>query len=141
MSDGRRLDLRAETGRPRLAVPDHTSLGRPAAIIGQDEIHGDELALIRSWPSSARKPDALDNAAGTVVRQAPKWATRDGQPRYSDLAIETTLTLGLVFSLLLRQTEGFVTSVLKPIGLDLAVPDHATLSRRAGIVKLTELGA
>ena len=31
----------------------------------------------------------------------------------------------------LRQTEGFLTSVLKLIGLSLAVPDHTTLSRRA----------
>ncbi|QND44275.1 IS5 family transposase (plasmid) [Rhizobium lusitanum] len=63
--------------------------------------------------------------------QAPKRTTRGGQPRYSDLAIETALTLGLVFDLRLRQTEGFVTSVLKLIGLDLVVPDHTTLSRRA----------
>lgn len=63
--------------------------------------------------------------------QAPKRTTRGGQPRYSDLAIETALTLGLVFGLPLRQTEGFLTSVLKLIGLSLAVPDHTTLSRRA----------
>lgn len=36
-----------------------------------------------------------------------------------------------MFGLRLRQTEGFVSSVLKLIGLDLAVPDHTTLSRRA----------
>lgn len=63
--------------------------------------------------------------------QAPKRTTRGGQPRYSDLAIDAALTLGLVFGLRLRQTEGFVTSVLKLMGLDLAVPDHTTLSRRA----------
>ena len=39
--------------------------------------------------------------------QAPKRRTRGGQPRYSDLAIETALTLGLVFGLRLRQAEGF----------------------------------
>ncbi len=53
------------------------------------------------------------------------------QPRYSDLAIETALTVGLVFGLRLRQTEGLLISVLELIGLDLAVPDHTTLSRRA----------
>lgn len=63
--------------------------------------------------------------------QAPKRTTRGGQPRYSDLAIETALTLGLAFGLRLRQTEGFLTSMLKLMGLDLAVPDHTTLSRRA----------
>lgn len=63
--------------------------------------------------------------------QAPKRTTRGGQPRYSDLAIDTALMLGLVFGLRLRQTEGFMISVLNLIGLDLPVPDHTTLSRRA----------
>jgi hypothetical protein len=63
--------------------------------------------------------------------QAPKRKTRGGQPRYSDLAIETTLMLGLVFGLRLRQTEGLLTSALQLMGLDLPVPDHTTLSRRA----------
>ncbi|NLS08377.1 IS5 family transposase [Rhizobium sp. P32RR-XVIII] len=63
--------------------------------------------------------------------QAPKRRTRGGQPRYSDLAIETALMLGLVFGLRLRQTEGLLGSLLALMGLDLAVPDHTTLSRRA----------
>lgn len=41
------------------------------------------------------------------------------------------LDAGIGFRPGLRQTEGFVSSVLKLIGLDLAVPDHTTLSRRA----------
>jgi hypothetical protein len=36
-----------------------------------------------------------------------------------------------VFRLALRQTEGLIGSILKLLGLDLAVPDHSTLSRRA----------
>jgi hypothetical protein len=40
------------------------------------------------------------------------------------------LTLRLVFHLALRQTEGFVRSVLRLLGLDFSVPDHSTLSRR-----------
>ncbi len=36
---------------------------------------------------------------------------RGGQRRYSDLAIETALTLRLVFGLPLRQTEGFLGSL------------------------------
>jgi hypothetical protein len=63
--------------------------------------------------------------------QAPRRKTRGGQPRYSDLAIETVLTPGLVFGLRLRQTEGLLGSVLQLMDLDLAVPDHTTLSRRA----------
>ncbi len=56
---------------------------------------------------------------------------RGGQPSYSDLAIATALTLRAVFRLALRQTEGLIGSVLQLLGLDLPVPDHSTLSRRA----------
>ncbi|MGA9866038.1 MAG: IS5 family transposase [Acetobacteraceae bacterium] len=55
---------------------------------------------------------------------APPW-------RYSALAIATALTLRSVFRLALRQTEGLIGSVIALLGLDLAVPDHTTLSRRA----------
>jgi hypothetical protein len=61
---------------------------------------------------------------------APR-TTRGGQPSYSDLAIATALTLRAVFRLALRQTEGLIGSVLQLLGLDLPVPDHSTLSRRA----------
>tara|TARA_R110002126_G_scaffold27665_16_gene92875 strand:- start:15556 stop:16500 length:945 start_codon:yes stop_codon:yes gene_type:complete len=54
-----------------------------------------------------------------------------GQPRYSDLAIETALTLRLVFHMPLRQTEGFLTSIFEMMCVDLDVPDHTTLSRRS----------
>ena len=57
--------------------------------------------------------------------------TRGGQPHYSALAIRTALTLRAVFRLALRQTEGLIGSILQLLGLDLAVPDHSTLSRRA----------
>src|SRR3954452_25532696 len=56
---------------------------------------------------------------------------RGGQPRYSSLPIATALTLRAVFRLALRQTEGLIGSVLQLLGLDLPVPDHSTLSRRA----------
>jgi Transposase DDE domain len=56
---------------------------------------------------------------------------RGGQPSYSALAIATALTLRAVFRLALRQTEGLIGSILRLLGLDLPVPDHSTLSRRA----------
>jgi hypothetical protein len=56
---------------------------------------------------------------------------RGGQTKYSDLAIATALTLRAVFRLALRQAEGLTGSTLQLLGLDLAVPDHSTLSRRA----------
>jgi Transposase DDE domain len=57
--------------------------------------------------------------------------SRGGQPTYSDLAIATALTLRGVFRLALRQTEGLISSILQLLDLDLPVPDHSTLSRRA----------
>ena len=57
-----------------------------------------------------------------------------GQHRYSDLAIVTALTLRAVFHLPLRQTEGFVGSLIRLMGLDLETPDHTTLSRRSATV-------
>ena len=36
-----------------------------------------------------------------------------------------------MFRLALRQTEGLIGSVIRLLGLTLAVPDHSTLSRRA----------
>ena len=56
---------------------------------------------------------------------------RGGQPKYSDLAITTALMLRAVFRLALRQTEGLIGSVIGLLGLDLAIPDHTTLCRRA----------
>jgi len=61
---------------------------------------------------------------------APR-TTRGGQTTYSALAILTALSLKAVFRLALRQTEGLIGSVIGLLGLDLAVPDHSTLSRRA----------
>ena len=63
--------------------------------------------------------------------RAEPRTTRGGQPWYSPLAVLTALTLRAVFRLALRQTEGLIGSVIRLLGLDLAVPDHSTLSRRA----------
>jgi hypothetical protein len=68
--------------------------------------------------------------------QAEPRTTRGGQPHYSALAIRTALTLRAVFRLALRQTEGLIDSILKLLGLDLAVPDHSTLSRRAETLEM-----
>ena len=62
--------------------------------------------------------------------------TRGGQPWYSALAILTALTLRAVFRLALRQTEGLIGSIIGLLGLDLPVPDHTTLSRRAATLEV-----
>ncbi len=50
--------------------------------------------------------------------------------KYSNHAIETAVTLGMVFRLASRQTEGFLRSLLSLLKLDNDVPDHTTISRR-----------
>jgi hypothetical protein len=68
--------------------------------------------------------------------RAEPRTTRGGQPWYSPLAILTALTLRAVFRLGLRQTEGLIGSILRLLGLELAVPDHTTLSRRAATLEV-----
>ena len=69
----------------------------------------------------------------------PKSGKRGGQPVYSDIAIETALTLRLLFHLPLRQTEGFLHSILKLMELAPPSPDHTTLSRQNATVKISRL--
>ena len=66
---------------------------------------------------------------------AERRTSRGGQATYSALAILTALTLRVVFRLAYRQTEGLIGSVVGLLGLDLAVPDHTTLCRRAGTLE------
>ena len=68
-------------------------------------------------------------------RAAPR-TTPGGQPCYSPLAILTALTLKAVFRLALRQTEGLIGSIIGLLGLELRVPDHSTLSRRAATLQV-----
>lgn len=55
---------------------------------------------------------------------------RGRQRSYSDAAIQTCLTLKVLFGFALRQTTGFVESLLRLAGLAWSVPDFSTLSRR-----------
>jgi hypothetical protein len=64
--------------------------------------------------------------------------TPGGQRKFSNLAIETILMLGALHCLPLRQTEGFVRSLVDLMRLDLAVPDHTTLARRRRTVDVCE---
>ena len=60
----------------------------------------------------------------------PPSRRRGRQQQFSDAAIQTCLTLKVLFGMPLRQTTGFVESLLQLVGLDWAVPDFSTLSRR-----------
>ena len=61
---------------------------------------------------------------------------RGDQQVYSDIAIETSLTLRLLFNFPLRQTEGFLRSIFRLMDLELPCPGHTTLSRRNQTLKI-----
>ena len=101
------------------------------------EADGDQLVGVRD--ASLRRRGSLtvwftDEAiAGWLA--APR-TTRGGQPWYSPLAILTALTLRAVLRLALGETEGLIGSIIDLLGLNLAVPDHSTLSRRAATLEV-----
>ncbi len=98
---------------------------------------------VRNWPEYDR---ALRNRGNLTVWFAEEavaaWQAdnidkkRGGQPIYSDIAIETGLTLRSVYKLGLRQTEGFLEAIFDFMGLKLPIPDHTTLSRRSRKLKV-----
>jgi hypothetical protein len=55
---------------------------------------------------------------------------RGRQQTYSDAAIQTCLSMKVLFGMALRQATGFVESLLRLIGLDWTGPGFSTLSRR-----------
>ena len=67
---------------------------------------------------------------------APATGERGGQPVYSDIAIETGLALRLVLHQPLRQTEGVLRSIADLLGVRIRIPDHTTLSRRSGGLRI-----
>lgn len=66
-----------------------------------------------------------------------RWQHDNGEVRrgrpfvYSDLAIETLLTLRELFRLPYRQTEGLGRALAKLMDVDLAIPHHTSLVKRA----------
>ncbi|SER75735.1 Transposase DDE domain-containing protein, partial [Pseudovibrio axinellae] len=91
--------------------------------------------------SLRRRGDVTVWISDAVAHQwaADRRTTRGGQAKYSSLAIETCLTVRVVFGLALRQTQGFMRSLLQLMKLDLVVPDFSTLSRRAGKLDFEQL--
>ena len=65
-----------------------------------------------------------------MVWTPPPTGKRGRQQQFSDAAIQTCLTLKVLFGMPLRQTTGFVESLLRLVGLNWAVPDFSTLCRR-----------
>ena len=94
----------------------------------------------RNWPSYN---DALKRRGSLTIWfdpamtwEAAPTGKRGRQPVYSDAAIQACLTMKVLFGLPLRQTTGFVESLLQLAGVDWAVPDFSTLSRRQRTLKV-----
>ena len=92
---------------------------------------------VTNWPEYERALQARGDVTLWLTPAAlakwtpPKRVGRGGQAKYSDIAIETALTLRLLFRMPLRQSEGFLRAVLAMMGVDREAPDHTTLSRRS----------
>ena len=98
-------------------------------------MHGSALLTFRpSQPHGALRGkasgDDVDGRAHEEQGDAvdswnpPSSGRPGGQKEYSDVAIETALTLRSLFHHGLRQTEGFVDSLVRLMGLELCVPDQ-----------------
>ena len=92
---------------------------------------------VANWPAYNRALVRRGDVTVWVSSEAiAAWTPRrsgrrGGQRRYSDLAIETAMTLRLLYHLPLRQAEGFLHALFGMMRLDLSAPDDTTLSRRS----------
>jgi hypothetical protein len=94
----------------------------------------------RNWPAYN---EALKRRGSLTIWFDPEmtWEAapsgrRGRQQSYSDAAIQACLTMKVLFGMALRQTTGFLESLLRLMGLDWAVPDFSTLCRRQKTLKV-----
>ena len=125
----RTIGRRAVTDRSMTRTVGQSSCGSghrpPAPTVPQsdpdrqgDHAHSQVEAAAGRVGVGARilRPERGDVAVWVSPEAVATWepagvGTRGGQRKYSDLAIETALTLRLLFRLPLRQTEGFLTEL------------------------------
>jgi hypothetical protein len=67
----------------------------------------------------------------TTEWHPPKTGSRGSPQKYSVLAIEASLIIRQVFHLPLRQTQGFMYSLITALGIDITIPDFSSLSKRS----------
>ncbi len=72
-----------------------------------------------------------------AVSWAPPRSVGRGKPgSYSEVAIQTCLTLKTLFRLPYRATEGLLKSLMRLCALNLPVPEHTHMSRRAATLEV-----
>jgi hypothetical protein len=97
---------------------------------------------VKNWGAYDQALQARGSLTVWVTPEAIKaWhptpTGKRGRSRYySDLAIETGHLLRLAFGRPWRQTEGLLRSITTLLGVNLAIPDHTTFSRRSVTLSL-----
>ena len=105
---------------------------------GCSSVKSNAVYRVKNWSSYNRA--LVARGSRTVWLDDSFWRSwydhrpcqRGAQFVYSDRTMEWMLPLRRLFGLPLRQTQGFIQSLLALMGLALAVPDYSTLSRRHG---------
>jgi len=106
------LPAKEVTEKPRYRVTNWSEYDAALVKRGSLTVWFDEDGVQKYW-----KPEATGKRGAAF--------------QYSDTAIQTLLTLKAVFSLPYRALEGFARSLMCVMGLDLNIPDHSHISRRA----------
>lgn len=78
----------------------------------------------------------MDDKAITNWINKERHGGRGRSNQFSELAIETSLTLKSLFNLPLRATEEFINSIFSLMGLNLASPGYSCMSKRAKTVNI-----
>jgi hypothetical protein len=107
--------------------PDTGEVGAEATV------PGDELVGVRPGLGQPGNLTIWFDDASIRDQWTPPPPVGRGKPGlYSETAIQTCLTIKALFQLPYRATEGLIKSLMRLCHLDLPVPDHTHMSRRAG---------
>ena len=105
---------------------------------GSPSVKSKAVYRVKNWSSYNRALVARGSLTIWLDDSLWKQWYNQGPPQrgaqfvYSDPTIEWMLKMRVLLRLPLRQTQGFIQSLLDLMQLDLATPDYSTLSRRQG---------
>ena len=113
-------------------------MNNPSKKPKQQKSGGKKKYKVRNWREYNQALVDRGKVMFWITEEAIRnWQEHEGKGKrgrpqqYSDTAIQTTLTVREVFRLQLRQTEGFLVSILARVAPALKAPDHSTLCIRA----------
>jgi Transposase DDE domain len=112
-----KIDERAAKPKYRYRVTNWAEYDRALVNRGNLTLWFDERHIAESWTP-------------------PRPVGRGKPGSYSDVAIQTCLTLKTLFRLPYRATEGLLKSLMRLCALNLPVPDHTHMSRRAAALEV-----